>query len=198
MAQHVENLAPAGARTVVTVSKSLGERRGRIAGLVAWAVDDVLGDAAGMVHVKVKRAGPARGWGVEMDGELVRFASRSAAIRRARSHGIGQIVELRGPVPEGVRAWAYDGVPYSSHPGRKYLITVRLGRPRRRYPTELRYRVRVPMTVRSHEEEIVVAAAHEARHTHQFINGLPRSEVDCDRIAVAALQRHRRVESQSA
>lgn len=82
----------------------------------------------------------------------------------------------------------------------RYLVTMRL--PRRLdglpYPETLQYHRRgVVMTtapriqVRSWPEEVVHLTAHEARHVHQFRHGLPKSEVDAERWAAAAVLRFR-------
>lgn len=47
-------------------------------------------------------------------------------------------------------------------------------------------------------EALVGVAAHEARHVHQFRHGKPRSEVDCERFAAAAVERYRRAEARLA
>ena len=52
---------------------------------------------------------------------------------------------------------------------------------------------RAPVIVcRDWREALVMLAAHEARHIHQFQHNKPRSEVDCERFAAKALERYRR------
>lgn len=47
------------------------------------------------------------------------------------------------------------------------------------------------ITVNNWREGMVVIAAHEARHIHQYRHGKPASEVDCERFAAEALDRYR-------
>ena len=46
--------------------------------------------------------------------------------------------------------------------------------------------------VRDWRECLVMVAAHEARHIHQFRNKLRASEIDCERFAAAAVERYRK------
>jgi hypothetical protein len=82
----------------------------------------------------------------------------------------------------------------------RYLVTLRL--PQRlddlSYPQVLQYRragvlmVSAPrIEVRAWPEELVHLAAHEARHIHQFRQALPKSEVDAEHWAAAAVRRLR-------
>jgi hypothetical protein len=102
---------------------------------------------------------------------------------------------------------AYDGIPeISNAPSRaRYLVTLRLGSGRERWPLgpvnyhfktphEVGPRNRFPFFVCADWKEwLVKLAAHEARHIEQFRNGLSRSEIDCERYAVAKLEAFRRL-----
>jgi len=96
---------------------------------------------------------------------------------------------------------AYNGVPEISNAPRsaKYLVTLRLGRVRDRWPlgpinyhfhspSETGPRNRFPFFVcHDWREWLVKLAAHEARHIEQFRTGAVCSEIDCERFALARL-----------
>ena len=116
----------------------------------------------------------------------------------------GGVVErhVDDPLTEPMSGCAYYELPGVANvaDSTRYLVTMRLprhlgGLP---YPATLQYHRRgVVMTtapriqVRSWPEEVVHLAAHEARHVHQFRHGLPKSEVDAERWAAAAVRRFR-------
>ena len=84
-----------------------------------------------------------------------------------------------------------------------YLITLRLGNGRERWPLgpvnyhfkrpdETGPRNRFPFFVcHDWEEWLIKLAAHEAKHIEQFRNDLPCSEISCERFAVATLDAFR-------
>jgi hypothetical protein len=129
--------------------------------------------------------------------QLVRFAVSEVDMRKV-------CVNVKNGALGG---GAYDGIPeISNAPSRaKYLVTLRLGSGRERWPLgpvnyhfkgphEVGPRNRFPFFVcRDWEEWLVKLAAHEARHIDQFRNGLSRSEIDCERFAVAKLAEFRRL-----
>jgi hypothetical protein len=96
---------------------------------------------------------------------------------------------------------AYNGVPGISNAPRsaKYLVTLRLGRGRERWPlgpinyhfkapAETGPRNRFPFFVfQDWREWLVKLAAHEARHIAQFRAGAVCSELDCERFALERL-----------
>jgi hypothetical protein len=102
---------------------------------------------------------------------------------------------------------AYNGVPAISNAPRAadYLITLRLGNGRERWPLgpvnyhfkrphETGPRNRFPFFVcHDWEEWLVKLAAHEARHIEQFRSGESCSELDCERFAVRKLDHFRSV-----
>jgi hypothetical protein len=184
---HSINLAPGSSPAVVTVSKSFGRSAPDLAAKVAWSVEQVLGDRASQVHVKVKRAGPINRFGVEHRGRLVTFRQKKKAVAFARSRGVKTMSRLSRPPEPGVKGWAYDGIPFSALEGCDYLITLSIGS-ERNYPAVLEYRKTSPIHLASAEQELVAIAAHEARHCYQYMHGLPRSEVECDRIAIAVVK----------
>ena len=191
MAQpHSHNLAPAGTAAVVTVSKSFGKRAAPLAALVAWSVEQVLGDDARRVHVKVKRAGKVNRFNVEHRGRMFTFRQQRKAVAFARSRGVRTYSRLTSPPEPGVKGWAYDGIPFSALPGCDYLVTITIGS-ERDYPVTLDYRKTVPMTMADLTEEIVAIASHEAQHCYQYMNSLSRSEVECDQMALRVLDRWR-------
>ena len=127
--------------------------------------------------------------------ELVRFATRGIDMG-------GVCVNVKGG--HGLSARAYDGVPSISNAPRRasYLVTIKIGNgvsypvgPLNRNgkgPDEVGPRNRFPFfTYADWREWLVVAAAHEARHIHQYRNGEPRSELECERFAESALARYR-------
>lgn len=100
---------------------------------------------------------------------------------------------------------AYNGVPEISNAPRKadYLITLRLGTGRERWPLgpvnyhfkapdEVGPRNRFPFFVcNDWREWLVKLAAHEAHHIRQFREKRRCSEIECERFALAALERFR-------
>lgn len=74
--------------------------------------------------------------------------------------------------------------------GARFLVTlqipVRLDRASA-YPRSIVYKKTVPVSVASWQEELLHVAAHEARHVWQHLNHKPRSEVDAERWALAAV-----------
>ncbi len=197
MKQHSENLAPESSPAVVTVSKAVGGRSSDLARIVAWTVESVLACDARRVHVKVKRAGKAVAFGVEHRGRMVTFKQKGRAVSYARANRVGEMSKLSGPPEPGVKGWAYDGIPFSALPGCEYLISLTIGSDRTVYPVTLRYRKTVPIEIAGPVEELVAITAHEAFHCFQYMNSLPRSEVDCDRMAIETLSRFRKMNSTS-
>src|SRR5690349_21747055 len=127
--------------------------------------------------------------------QLVRFATHGVDMNRVR-------VNVKGG--HGLSARAYDGVPSVSNAPRRarYLVTIKIGNgvtypvgPLNRNgmaPHEVGPRNRFPFfTYADWREWLVAAAAHEARHIHQYRHGERRSEVDCERFAESALARYR-------
>jgi hypothetical protein len=100
---------------------------------------------------------------------------------------------------------AYNGVPSISNAPRRadYLVTLRLGNGRERWPLgpvnyhfkrpdETGPRNRFPFfTCDDWQEWLVKLAAHEAKHIEQFRNGERCSEIECERFAIAKLERFR-------
>jgi hypothetical protein len=96
---------------------------------------------------------------------------------------------------------AYNGVPEISNAprGASYLVTLRLGRGRERWPlgpinyhfkapSETGPRNRFPFFVcHDWREWLVKLAAHEAMHIQQFRAGAVCSEIDCERFALERL-----------
>jgi hypothetical protein len=129
--------------------------------------------------------------------ELVRFATRGIDMKRV-------CVNVKGG--RGLSARAYDGVPSISNAPRRalYLVTIKIGNGVRyplgphnrngRSPAEVGPRNQFPFfTYADWREWLVAAAAHEARHIHQYRDGDRRSELDCERFAENALMRYRTV-----
>lgn len=131
---------------------------------------------------------------------LLWFRRRADAARVAAAVG-GEIVghRPRNPAAHDWSARTYNGVPSIStvRPGMRFLVTFMIpADPRRltRYPARVRDpRLKTGPAVRFEcwHDELFHIAAHEARHVHQFRCGLPRSELDAERWAAAALARRR-------
>jgi hypothetical protein len=128
--------------------------------------------------------------------ELVSFATSEVDMR-------GVCVNVRnGELAGG----AYNGVPEISNAPRraKYLITLRVGKGRERWPLgpvnyhfkaphETGPRNRFPFFVCADWQEwLVKLAAHEAKHIEQFRAGARCSEIACEQFAIAMLERFRR------
>jgi hypothetical protein len=126
---------------------------------------------------------------------LVQFATRGVDMHRV-------CVNVKGG--RGLSARAYDGVPSISNAprGARYLVTIKIGNgvsfpvgPKNRNgmgPDEVGPRNRFPFfTYADWREWLVSAAAHEARHIHQYRHREPRSELDCEGFAEEALNRYR-------
>jgi hypothetical protein len=126
---------------------------------------------------------------------LVRSATRGVDMNRV-------CVNVKGG--HGLSARAYDGVPSISNAPRsaRYLVTIKVGNGVRfpvgpynrngKRPDEVGPRNRFPFfTYADWREWLVSAAAHEARHIHQYRHDSPRSEIDCERFAEEALNRYR-------
>ena len=100
---------------------------------------------------------------------------------------------------------AYNGVPEISNAPRsaRYLVTLRLGRGRERWPLgpvnyhfkapdETGPRNRFPFFVcHDWREWLVKLAAHEAKHIEQFRNRDVCSELGCERFALERLEEFR-------
>jgi len=100
---------------------------------------------------------------------------------------------------------AYNGVPEISNAPRaaRYLVTLRLGRGRERWPLgpinyhfkrpdEAGPRNRFPFYIcRDWREWLVKLAAHEAKHVEQFRAGAICSEIGCEHHAIARLEEWR-------
>jgi hypothetical protein len=105
----------------------------------------------------------------------------------------------------GLGGAAYNGVPEISNAPRsaRYLVTLRLGRGRERWPLgpvnyhfkapgETGPRNRFPFYVcHDWQEWLVKLAAHEAKHIEQFRNGDVCSELSCERFAIERLEEFR-------
>jgi hypothetical protein len=128
--------------------------------------------------------------------ELVRFATEEVDLR-------GVCVNVRnGELGGG----AYNGVPEISNApdDAEYLITLRVGKGHERWPLgpvnyhfkaphETGPRNRFPFFVCTDWQEwLVKLAAHEAHHIRQFRAKARCSEIECERFAIAALERYRR------
>ena len=112
---------------------------------------------------------------------------------------------------------AYNGVPEISNAPRaaRYLVTLRLGRGRERWPLgPINYHFKAPhetgprnrfpfFVCHDWREWLVKLAAHEAKHIEQFRTGAMCSEIGCERFALErleewrALRRRRRCNSSS-
>ena len=123
--------------------------------------------------------------------ELVRLATAEVDMRKV-------CLNVRNGALGGA---AYDGIPEVSNAPRaaKYLITLRLGRGDEEWPLgPVNYHFKSPeetgprnrfpfFTCNDWQEWLVKLAAHEARHVEQFRRSITRSELDCERFAVAVL-----------
>jgi len=101
---------------------------------------------------------------------------------------------------------AYNGVPEISNAPSEanYLVTLRIGRGDERWPLgPINYHFKAPheagprnrfpfFVCSSWEEWLVKLGAHEAKHIEQFRAGARCSEIECERFAVAVLERFRR------
>jgi hypothetical protein len=127
--------------------------------------------------------------------ELVEFATRDVDMT-------GVCINVKnGELAGG----AYNGVPEMSNAPRRaeYLITLRLGNGRERWPLgpvnyhfkrpeETGPRNRFPFFVCCDWQEwLVKLAAHEAMHIEQFREGATCSEIECEEFAVDVLDRFR-------
>lgn len=97
---------------------------------------------------------------------------------------------------------AYNGVPEISNAPRsaRYLVTLRLGRGRERWPLgPINYHFKAPgetgprnrfpfFVCHDWREWLVKLAAHEAKHIEQFRAGAICSEIDCEKFAVTRLE----------
>lgn len=129
--------------------------------------------------------------------ELVEQATAGVDMRRV-------CVNVKGGALGGA---AYKGVPEISNapPRAKYLVTLRLGNGRERWPLgPINYHFKAPQETgprnrfpffvfRDWEEWLVKLAAHEARHIHQFRTRARCSEIECERHALEALDEFRRL-----
>ena len=100
---------------------------------------------------------------------------------------------------------AYNGVPEISNAPRsaRYLVTLRLGRSRERWPLgPINYHFKAPgetgprnrfpfFVCHDWREWLVKLAAHEAKHIEQFRAGSRCSEIDCEKFAVTCLEQWR-------
>jgi hypothetical protein len=88
---------------------------------------------------------------------------------------------------------------FSVPAGTLYLITVKIGPPKKFPTVEHRYgwkqpgpRNQFPMiSYADWREALVAVAAHEAMHIEQFKQGRPRSELETSRFEADALERYR-------
>lgn len=134
--------------------------------------------------------------------ELVEFACKGVNMT-------GVAVNVKGSKYE-YAGMAYDGVPsisplyWKSDVSR--LVTIRIGRPEK-FPTDTGRTVtrngvesregyggkRSPIIqLRNWQEALVMVAAHEARHIHQFRNRKRRSEIDAEKFAAKRVEAFRK------
>jgi len=127
--------------------------------------------------------------------ECVAFAVRDLDMRRV-------CVNVKNGALGGA---AYNGVPEISNAPRsaRYLVTLRLGRGRERWPLgpinyhfqaphETGPRNRFPFFVCDDWREwLVKLAAHEAKHIEQFRARVMCSEISCERFAIERLEQWR-------
>lgn len=83
-------------------------------------------------------------------------------------------------------------------PGMRFLVTLKLTRDFAYgiYPYTwhyARYKTAPPITYHDWTEEFLHLTVHEFRHIHQYVFGLPRSEIDCEQFAHSALYRARAI-----
>jgi hypothetical protein len=130
------------------------------------------------------------------------YRRRRDAVALAEQLGGSVLRHVDERLAERMSACAYYSLPSIARvsPGTRYLVTMRLPRDLDAlpYPQQLQYRragvamATAPVVqVRSWLEELVHLAAHEARHIAQFRLALPKSEVDAERWAAHAVDRHR-------
>jgi hypothetical protein len=107
---------------------------------------------------------------------------------------------------------AYNGVPEISNAPRaaRYLVTLRLGRGRERWPLgPINYHFKSPaetgprnrfpfFTCHDWREWLVKLAAHEATHIEQFRAGTICSELACERVALERLEEWRAAQRATA
>jgi hypothetical protein len=170
--------------------------RGEASAAVRFGFDAVVGPAARRVEVHVKAARPRRRWRVVGGRSPHTYARRRDAVEHADLHG-GSVEARDVAGQQWTTGRAYDGVPGLARVagGVHYLVTLKIpvdraGVPPGRYPRTWQYaayRTAPAATFASWVEELLHAAAHEARHVWQFATGAPRSEVDAERVACAVL-----------
>lgn len=167
------------------------------------------------VHLKAAAAEVARwfvrcrdprgcGRPVNYDADGVR--GHCARTAQAAAKLAGDSEEHLEPQQVTVRpTYAYSGRAYPRLPavarvaaGTRYLVTMKIpadppgtGDAYPRISQYRRYKTAPPVVIHDWTEELVHLAAHEARHTHQFRHGLPRSEIDAEHWAHRQLARHR-------
>jgi len=130
---------------------------------------------------------------------------------RTRRQALGLAGDLRAhhsPERLGVRpTYAFSGRAYPRLPevarvgvGVRFLVTLTMpadpaatGDAYPRLSHYGRYKTSPAIVIADWREELVHLAAHEARHTHQFRHGLPRSEIDAEHWAHARLTAWRAV-----
>jgi len=107
---------------------------------------------------------------------------------------------------------AYNGVPDISNAPRsaRYLVTLRLGRGRERWPLgPINYHFKAPgetgprnrfpfFVCHDWREWLVKLAAHEAKHIEQFRRRATCSELSCEEFALGRLEEFRQAEPDEA
>jgi hypothetical protein len=132
--------------------------------------------------------------GIAPDGALLRFLVREG-FDGVDATGVEVRLEPAGRPSRSFAGRAYANVPKSALAGPDVTCLVRLFVPvaprNRGFPKTYRYRrlrTAPSITVGDWRQALVALAAHEARHVHQFRNGLPRSEVDAERWSKRVLE----------
>lgn len=172
--------------------------RTRAEAAIVFGLTSTAENLADVVEVHARAARPRRSWRIHLsEGTSRSFARRRDAVAFRERHG-GEITVHDRHSQVWITGRAYDGVPGIARVSRgvRYLVTLKIpidaaGWPPERYPRTwryTRYATAPAQRFTSWEEELVHASAHEGRHIRQFATGLPRSEIDAEHAACAALR----------
>ncbi len=162
------------------------------------------------VAIRVKRHGIRRAYFTACSDPRCRLVGTTEDYEEGPARGRGHLYARRGdlsicrsaapitPVDRTshwVTGRAYDGVPYprSVPRGTRYVVTVKVPqvRPEGLLPADRTYHraKRAGATrIETPADDIVFVLAHELHHVHQFRDGLPRSEVDAERVGREVLR----------
>lgn len=127
--------------------------------------------------------------------ELLAFAAKGISTKHVAVH----VRNTRHPY-YGRAYWGVPSISSAYKTSAQYLVTIRIGKPDR-FPLDCKYprlKTAPEYTMQDWKEAMVMVAAHEFRHIHQYRQRKPRSEIDAEKWAFKRLLAYREMSSKAA